>query len=147
MKTLLLQTAGKFTLWSTLGSAVAATLLTAACSSLPEGAAPTVAVLPGGGKDMAQFNVDDIACRDTARGKANTKAPLPVAMGLGDRVEVASTRNSVAVRTAEPTGSVYGGAVADDPSKFTMQQRFDTAYVSCMYTKGHKIPVGEGMSG
>ena len=131
-----------------LWPAVALALLASACASVPAGNAPSVAVMPGGGKDMAQFNVDDIACRDTARSKANTHSPLPVAMGLGDRIEVASTRSAPAVRTSpEATGSVYGGAIADETGTFTAQQRFDTAYVGCMFSKGHKIPVGEGMSG
>ena len=128
--------------------AIAVALVTSACGSLPADNAPTVAVMPGGGKNMAQFNTDDIACRDTARGKASQRTPLPVAMGLGDRIEVASARSAVALRdNSESTGSVYGGAVAEDSAAFTTQQRFDTAYVGCMYTKGHKIPVGEAMTG
>jgi hypothetical protein len=70
-------------------------------------------------------------------------------MGLGNKIEVASTRSRVAIRDSskDSTGSVYGGAVATDNTVFTKQQRYDTAYVSCMYSKGHKIPVGEAMSG
>ena len=133
-----------YTFWLAIASA----LVAGACGSLPADNAPTVAVMPGGGKNMAQFNSDDIACRDAARGKANTKTPLPVAMGLGDKIEVASARGAIALRdNSESTGSVYGGAVAEDSAAFTTQQRFDTAYVGCMYTKGHKIPIGEAMSG
>ena len=133
-----------YTFWS----AIAAAHVTSACTSLPADSAPSVGVLPGGGKNMAQFNVDDIACRTTASAKARDNSPLPVAMGLGDRVEVASTRGRLAVRdSTQSTGSVYGGAVATDNTTFTRQQRYDTAYVSCMYSKGHKIPVGEALSG
>ena len=129
-------------------SSIAAALVASACASLPADSAPTVGVLPGGGKSMAQFNADDIACRTAASAKAKDNSPLPVAMGLGDRVEVASTRGRVAIRgSTESTGSVYGGAVATDNATFTRQQRYDTAYVSCMYSKGHKIPVGEALSG
>jgi hypothetical protein len=132
----------------TFASAIAAALVTGACASLPADSAPTVGVLPGGGKNMAQFNVDDIACRTTATAKAKENTPLPTAMGLGDRVEVASTRGRLAIRdSTESTGSVFGNAVATDNTTFTRQQRYDTAYVSCMYSKGHKIPVGEALSG
>lgn len=132
----------------TLLAAVATAVVTSACAQLPANNAPTVGVMPGGGKNMAQFNVDDIACRGTARVKAKDNSPLPVAMGLGDRVDVASTRSRVSVRdSTQSTGSVFGGSVATDNTTFTMQQRFDTAYVSCMFSKGHKIPVGEAMSG
>ena len=128
--------------------AIAAALVTSACASLPADSAPTVGVLPGGGKDMAQFNVDDIACRGTATARAKENSPLPAGMGLGSNIEGASTRSRVAVRdSTESTGSVYGGAVATDNTAFTRQQRYDTAYVSCMYSKGNKIPVGDGMSG
>jgi len=128
--------------------AITAALVSSACASLPADSAPTVGVLPGGGKDMAQFNTDDIACRSTATAKAKENSPLPGGMGLGNKIEVASTRSRVVVRdSTESTGSVYGGAVATDNKTFTLQQRYDTAYVSCMYSKGHKIPVGDGMSG
>jgi hypothetical protein len=132
----------------TFASAIAAALVTGACASLPADSAPTVGVLPGGGKDMAQFNLDDIACRSVATAKAKENSPLPVAMGLGNRIEVASTRTRPAIRAnTESTGSVFGNAVATDNTAFTRQQRYDTAYVSCMYSKGHKIPVGEALSG
>ena len=133
---------------STFWTAIAAALVTSACASLPADSAPTVGVLPGGGKNMAQFNADDIACRTTASAKAKDNSPLPVGMGLGDQVDVASTRGRLAIRdSTESTGSVYGGAIATDNTTFTRQQRYDTAYVSCMYSKGHKIPVGEALSG
>jgi len=134
-----------FTFWS----AITAALVSSACASLPADSAPTVGVMPGGGKDMAQFNQDDIACRGVATAKAKENSPLPVAMGLGNKVEVASTRSQVVIRDAskESTGSVFGNAVSTDNATFTTQQRYDTAYVSCMYSKGHKIPVGDGMSG
>ena len=131
------------------GSAVAAALLASACASIPAGNAPTVAALPGGGKSMPEFNADDIACRSTAHSRANEHGPLPVAMGLGSSVEVASTRGRLALRdnTTESTGSVFGGAPAADAGTFTVQQRYDTVYLQCMFSKGHKIPVGGAMSG
>jgi hypothetical protein len=131
-----------------IASALAAALLAGACATVPAGNAPSVAVLPGGGKDMASFNKDDIACRGDAHARANDNTPLPTAMGLGGRTEVASTRGRLALRdsTDTTTGSVYGGAPAANAGTFTVQQRYDTAYVQCMFSKGHKIPVNEAMS-
>lgn len=128
--------------------AVAFALIAGACASVPMGNAPTVAVLPGGGKSMPEFNSDDIACRDTARTRANENAPLPVAMGLGQQTEVvASTRGRIALRdNVDSTGSVFGGSPAADAGTVTAQQRYDTAYVQCMHSKGHRIQVGEAMS-
>ena len=131
-----------------LWAALAPALVCAACSTMSGGSAPTVAVLPGGGKDMAAFNTDDIACRGDAQARASERSPVPAAMGLG-RTEVASSRSRLAIResTDTTTGSVYGGAPAADASTaFTLQQRYDTAYVQCMFSKGHKIPMKEQMS-
>lgn len=126
--------------------AVVAALIASGCSSVPMGDGPTVAVLPGGGKSMPEFNSDDIACRSIARARAHDGTPLPVAMGLG-KTEVASSRVLPVVRGAtDSTGSVFGNAPAPDSAIVTTQQRYDTAYVQCMYQKGHKIPVGEAMS-
>lgn len=137
-------TAGRFTLWA----ALAPVLVAAGCSTLPAGSAPTVAVLPGGGKDMAAFNKDDIACRSDAHASAHQSTPLPAAMGLARGEVVASTRGRLALResTDSTTGSVYGGSPAADAGTFTIQQRYDTAYLQCMYSKGHNIPVNEAMS-
>ncbi len=130
-------------------SAIAATLIASACGTIPTNGGPTVGVLPGGGKNMVEFNKDDIACRDNAQARAKDNTPLPMAMGLGS-IEVASARPRAVVRDRTEdtlsTGSVFGNAPAADPALITKQQRYDTAYVQCMYSKGHKIPVGEAMS-
>lgn len=133
-------------------AAIAVALMAGGCASVPAetGNAPSVGVLPGGGKTMAQFNTDDVACRGVAHARANDNTPLPVAMGLGS-VEVASSSSRVTMRDrtvdTESTGSIYGNAPAIDPKMLTVQQRYDTAYVQCMYSKGHKIPVSGAMSG
>ncbi len=46
-----------------------------ACSTMPNG--PSVLVLPGGGKDFAQFHDDDMKCRTSAYSQlmASPKAP------------------------------------------------------------------------
>ncbi len=148
----------------TLACAIAAALLAVACSSMPggfnalgpggvnaagNGTAPSVAVLPGGGKSMQAFNADDIACRGTAQTRAHDNTTLPLAMGLGG-VEVASSRPRVVVRDRTEdhlsTGSMFGNAPAVDETPLTVQQRYDTAYVQCMHSKGHQIPVGGAMS-
>jgi hypothetical protein len=133
----------------TTSCAITAGLLAVACSSIPVGSAPTVEVLPGGGKDMVAFNQDDIACRSTARDRASENSPLPTAMGLGNRPEViASSRGRISIRESSEstTGSVFGGSPAADAGPLTTQQRFDTAYVQCMYSRGHKIPMKEQLS-
>jgi len=111
---------------------------------------PTVAVLPGGGKTMAAFNADDIACRDYAASPSNSNSVPLASMGIGN-IEVASARRGFASITGSApstgAGSVYGGATAQDTGeKPTTQQKYDTAYIRCMFTKGHKVPVSGGMT-
>lgn len=131
-----------------MASAVATALVAGACATIPFGNSPTVTMLPGGGKSMAEFNADDVACRETARSQAAKNAPLPAAMGLGSRIDVASTSGGGrSLRDPnESTGSVFGNSTAAEPGTVTAQQRYDTAYVQCMSSKGHMVTVGEATS-
>jgi hypothetical protein len=78
-----------------------------ACATLPSG--PGVAALPGSGKTLEQFQVDDTDCQRYA----GTQAARPPAAG-------------VPVATYE------------------VQRRYDFAYIQCMYSRGHKVPVPGG---
>jgi len=130
-----------------IAAAVTATLIASACGTIPANGGPSVAVLPGGGKSMPEFNIDDIACRATAKVKASDNSPLPVGMGLGEPEIVASVRGRLSLRDSnELTGSVFGNAAAADAGAVTPQVRYDTAYLQCMYSKGHKIPIRGAMS-
>ncbi|MEO8204287.1 MAG: hypothetical protein ABI630_10505 [Betaproteobacteria bacterium] len=63
---------------------------------------------------------------------------------------MASSRSRVVVRDRTEdtlsTGSMFGNAPAADDKLLTLQQRYDTAYVQCMHSKGHQVPVGAAMS-
>ena len=89
-----------------------------ACASVPH--APSVAVLPGGGKSMEVFNTDDIACRGLSAQRAFDKGKPSDGMGLGNTHE--------------------------NDNSFTAQQRYDTAYLKCMFSKGHQVPVNLNMT-
>lgn len=110
---------------------------------------PSIAVLPGGGKSMSEFNADDITCRTTARARSTDRGPPPAAMGLSSEPALVASRGRIALRpeTDTGTGSIFGGALAPaSDNSFTPQQRYDTAYLQCMHSKGHKIPVSDAMS-
>ncbi len=128
-------------------TAIAAIAALSACAASPR--VPSVSVLPGGGKDMAAFNADDIACRDYSAARARDKgAPLD-AMGLGTGAAVVEARSRTArgTDTETGTGSMFGGAPApESDNSFTAQQRFDTAYLHCMSSMGHTVPVNRNMS-
>jgi hypothetical protein len=127
--------------------AIAALATLGACASTPH--APSVSVLPGGGKSMEAFNADDVACRGVSAQRALDKGPPVDAMGLGTTPAVVEKRSTDALRTDTETGtgSLFGGAPAQEAdNSFTAQQRFDTAYLKCMFSKGHQVPVNLNMT-
>jgi hypothetical protein len=91
--------------WVSLGALCAI----AACAVAPT--APGVAALPGTGKTLEQFQMDDSECQRYA-GK----------------------------QVAQPPGAVAS-------SMYDSQRRYDFAYIQCMYSKGHKVPVSGAYTG
>jgi hypothetical protein len=78
-----------------------------ACASLPSG--PGVAALPGSGKTLEQFQLDDTECQRYA----SAQAARPPAAGV-------------------------------PAATYEVQRRYDFAYIQCMYSRGHKVPVSGG---
>jgi len=78
-----------------------------ACATLPSG--PGVAALPGSGKTLEQFQIDDTDCQRYA----STQAARPPAAGV-------------------------------PAATYEVQRRYDFAYIQCMYSRGHKVPVSGG---
>lgn len=128
------------------------TLLLGACVSMPSG--PSVLVLPGTGKNFAQFRNDDAACRQYAITQMGGKTPdqfaadsVAKSAALGTVVGAAAGaaiggRNSAGVGAG--TGMAMGalaGTEAGNVSAYDLQRRYDYAFMQCMYAKGHKIPV------
>ena len=130
----------------------AATLLAAACATVPTG--PSVLVLPGSAKSFEQFRADDYECRQYAGFQVNGTTP--------ERAAEQSGVKSAAIGTA--VGAVAGGLLgghdgaasgagaglvigalagtgAAQSSQRSAQQRYDHAFQQCMYAKGHKVPV------
>jgi hypothetical protein len=131
---------------------VSISLLVTACASVPSG--PSVMVMPAPGQSFEQFRADDALCQQFATmqiggGSASDAAvssevgsavvgtlvgaALGAAVGGGQGAAVGAGSGLLA-------GSVMGlGASAS--SSGTTQQRYDNAYIQCMYTKGHQVPV------
>ena len=127
-------------------------LLLGACVDVPNG--PSVMALPGTGKSSDQFRDDDWYCRNFANDKIGDVEPSEVAN--------ASTAKGAAVGTAVGAGIgaaaagasgaglgagiglLFGGMIGagtGEGSAYALQRRYDEAYVQCMYSKGHKVPV------
>jgi hypothetical protein len=129
-----------------------------ACTVMPNG--PSVMVLPGSGRSLESFNSDDAYCRSYAYQQIGGKT--------AEESAKQSTVNSAAVGTVvgAVAGALIGGggrgaavgagaglamgtAVGSDraqASGYGSQRRYDNAYVQCMYSKGHRVPVAANMT-
>lgn len=131
---------------------LAAVLALSACATTPSG--PSMLVLPGGSKPFDVFRGDDASCRNYAL--------AAVGGNEADRAAADSMARSMALGTAvgavagaaiggrqgagvgAGTGLLVGsaaGAGAGQSSAYGVQQRYDHAYIQCMYAAGHRVPV------
>lgn len=129
-----------------------------ACVSVPSG--PGVMVLPGTGVSFDQFRSDDYLCQQFSSAQVGGTTPneaaidsglvsaavgtavgaaLGAAIGGGQGAAIGASSGLVA-------GSLMGTSAAGD-SMYELQQRYDTAYIQCMYAKGHQVPVSGQFSG
>ena len=129
-----------------------AVLLAAGCATMPSG--PSVMVLPGSGLSFEQFGNDDAVCRQhaqfqvggvtpsqSATSSAATSAVVGTALGAAAGAALAGGKGAaIGAGTGLLAGSVVGASRADSAG-YDAQSRFDTAYIQCMYAKGHKVPV------
>lgn len=127
-------------------------LLLGACASTPSG--PSVLVLPGTGKNFDQFRADDADCRQYADEQVGGNTPNQIAGdGVAKSAALGTAVGAVAgaaiggqdgAGVGAGTGMAVGalaGTGAGNTSAYGVQQRYDYAFMQCMYAKGHKIPV------
>jgi hypothetical protein len=127
-------------------------LLLSACATTPNG--PSAMALPGSGKSFDQFRYDDNSCRQygleqsggtTANQAANDSLAKSAVVGTAIGAVIgaaAGGHNGAGIGAA--TGLLVGSAAgtsAAEASSYNAQQRYDNAYVQCMYAKGHRVPV------
>ena len=130
-----------------------------ACATVPTG--PSVMVLPGSTKTFEQFQQDDAICRQwaqqqtgTSAGKASsnttaTGAVLGTAVGAaaGAAIGAAAGNPAAGAAIGAGTGLVGGTAVGAGQGHGayqSVQQRYNMAFMQCMYAKGNQIPVARG---
>lgn len=132
----------------------------AACATIPTG--PSVMVLPGTGKSFEQFRIDDALCRQfayeqvggvtaqqAAQKGAVSSAVIGTALGAAAGAVIGSASGDAGAGAAIGAGSglIIGSAAGTGyatESYYEAQQRYDYAYIQCMYAKGNKIPVYGG---
>lgn len=127
-------------------------VLLSACASMPPG--PSVLVLPGSTKSFETFRADDYACQQyalvqiggvTPNQAANSSGVASAAIGtaLGAAAGAAfggGQGAAVGAGTGLIAGSLVGTGEAGSYG-YETQNRYDVAYIQCMYAKGHRVPV------
>jgi hypothetical protein len=131
----------------------------AGCVTVPAG--PMVMVLPGTGKSFDQFQADNFACQQFAQASLGLNAPPGQQVADPAGVNAAAATALIGAAAGAAIGAVTGnagagaaigagsgllvgsagGASAAGYNNFTVQRRYDNAYVQCMYAKGNQIPV------
>ncbi|HVP29578.1 MAG TPA: glycine zipper family protein [Myxococcota bacterium] len=141
--------------------AIGAASLCAACASVPTG--PSVMVLPGSRKNFDEFAADDAVCRDwaarqsgTTTSRASTESGVTsaaigtgVGAAAGAAIGAATGAAGAGAAIGAGSGLLLGSAVGVDQANASggaVQQRYDGAYVQCMYAKGNQIPVAGGVT-
>jgi hypothetical protein len=137
----------------------AAAVALVGCATTPIG--PSVMVLPGRGASFDQFANDDGSCREwadhqvgippqhSAQATAAQSAVVGTAIGaaagaaIGAAVGQPATGAAIGAGSGLLGGSMYG-AGAGSWAHADAQQRYDGAYMQCMYGHGHQIPVAMG---
>lgn len=132
-------------------------LLLAGCATYPPG--PGVMVLPNQSASFEQFQYDDYQCQSYARnalgsGSTSTNATkgamdsaatgAVVGAMAGALLGAASGNAGSGAAIGAGSGLVLGAATGTDAYQTggaLAQDRYDTAYIQCMYAKGHQVPV------
>lgn len=143
---------------SVLLSAVAAVL--AGCATVPP-SGPRVMVLPGNASNFDQFRQDQAICgqyaldstgqtaRQAAVDSAVNSAATGAAVGAaaGALIGAASHDAGQGAAAGAGAGLILGsaaGTAAYYGAAAETQDRYDAAYVQCMYAKGHQVPLPAG---
>lgn len=137
---------------------LAIALALGACTVMPTG--PSVMVLPGAHQTFDHFRADDIDCRqfahfqiggktatDNARESAVTSAAVGTAVGALAGAAIGGDAKGAAVGAG--AGLLLGSATGSDSARASgvgSQRMYDNAYIQCMYSKGHRVPVPANMS-
>jgi hypothetical protein len=139
--------------------AIAGAVFLMGCAAVPTG--PNVMVLPGNGKNLDQFQADDARCRQwavrqtgvaPARASAESTAEgaaVGTVLGAAGGAAVGAAGGNPATGAAVGSGlGLLGGTAVGasngQDARWSLQNRYDVAYMQCMYVSGNQIPIPRG---
>jgi hypothetical protein len=117
-------------------------------------AGPSLQAQPGSRKSYDQFVADDGQCRGIATAQAGGYSPSDAANQSAAASAAAGTAigavtgamidGSSGAAAGAGIGLMFGamaGAAASQDAYSIAQRQFDAVYYTCMYARGHKVPV------
>jgi Glycine-zipper domain len=130
-------------------------LMLTACATVPTG--PNIMVLPAVGKPFDLFQTEDAYCRYYAQSRlgltpdqagtqsliASSALGTAVGAAAGAAIGAAAGNAGLGAAIGAGSGLLVGsasGAQAATESSATLQARYDTAYLQCMYAHGNQVP-------
>ncbi|MDT8364670.1 MAG: glycine zipper family protein [Nitrosomonas sp.] len=133
-------------------SVLSLTVVLVGCVHVPSG--PSVMVLPGNGKNFDQFRSDDFMCRQFASQQTDHNTPRSAAISSGAESAAIGTAlgaiagaafgggrgAAIGAGSGLLAGGLAGSGSAQSSSSIS-QERYDVAYIQCMYASGHQVPV------
>jgi uncharacterized protein YcfJ len=114
---------------------------------------PSVQVVPAPNKPFDVFQQDDAVCRQYAEGQVGPQdsgstvvgsAIVGTLLGAGLGAAVGGGRGAAIGAGAGAAAGTGYGANAAAQQQYSAQQRYDNAYVQCMYSKGNQVPGYQG---
>ena len=138
-------------------AALVSALALASCAVAPP-TGPRIVSLPGPNKTFAQFQQDDLQCRQygqqvsgglpaaqTASANA-TNAPIAgtaIGAAVGAAIGAAAGNPALGAAVGGGTGLLFGsasGAGQAEYSELSLQERYDIGYAQCMAANGNSVP-------
>jgi Glycine-zipper domain len=136
--------------------ALAASLALGACAVAPP-TGPTFAAMPPKGKNLAEFQREDVACRqyaaqqlgiapaEAAQQSAINSAAVGTLLGAAAGAAIGAAAGNPAIGAAAGAGGGLllgsaAGANAAAASGASFQQRYNVDYAQCMASKGNTVP-------
>jgi hypothetical protein len=107
-----------------------------ACAVAPT--SPSVLALPANGKPFAQFQQEDMNCRNYAQQQTAGMAEQANNRAVGAAVLGTGVGAGVGAGYGLAAGSAIG-AGQSNAANYSLQQRFDIAYTQCMYAAGNSV--------